>query len=449
MFLHLRTSTALGVMLAILLPLAPHASAEESLTLLFVPHCTEVSNCPEYSVADGLHFTTNLLAAGDILDIDVLVRGSKYASVRSVQSWIKYDPKFLEARSVELTAALPSPTPGEQSIDAVQGLVKIGGSTSRGFTSADTRIARVTFRVLDTSASTQLSFDGYNAAGNGNTAVNAERSTSDLDTGSLPAPPCIDAILGCRGSNTPLLTGEPAKLTVKLSSDVQGSVLTAQATGISSSSMTASSSSAISSAGMTLNDYTTLNNAQWSVASSDDNSSRSSSASSLSGQGSTFGILQVQDVRVTTKDTMIFLGWQPLKSSVLAGYNVYYGTVSGRYIQRRSLPNTSTSLVLRDLQEGTTYYLAVRAVDRQDQESVFSQEVSVTVGKPETATSPMTRLPPETGALTGNPIETRGGTTIEGETGSANIFILVMLVSGVIGTAFAFRRQFTLSHYGS
>ncbi len=443
MSLQLRTSTALGVLLALLVPFVPTAFAAGSMTLLLVPHCTEQSGCPEYAVLDAEHFTTGQLAAGDIVDIDVLVRGSDYAKVRSVRSWIKYDPKVLEARSVEITSALPSPTPGEQNIEKSVGLVKIGGSSTNGFTSVDTRIARVTFRVLETAADTELSFQGYNDEGSGQTSVNSERnSTGGLDQGPLPPPPCFDKILGCRGTTTPLLSGEPGKLTVKLSAPaMQGSILTAQAAEVSSTSSSSSVSSSI--------DYTNFEVQQTgggvaNMSASATTSSSSSSVSSLSGQGSTFGILQVQDVRVTTKDDLIFLGWQALKSSELAGYNVYYGTVSGRYIQRRSLPATSTSLVLRDLIPGTTYYLAVRAVNAQNQESVFSQEVSVTVGKPETATSPMTKLPIDSGAVGGNPIETRGGTTIKGETGSASVFAWLLAGSALIGTAFAFRRQLVL-----
>lgn len=425
----LRTSAAVILSLAFV-PAMPVASAAGSMTILMVPHCTEQSGCPEFEVTDAEHFTTGQLAAGDILDIDVLVRGTDYAKVRSVKSWIKYDPRILEARSVELTTAIPSPTPGEQNIDPAQGIVKIGGSTTSGFSSPDTRIARVTFRVLETSANTELSFDGYSDSGIGNTAVNAENGQNGLDNGALPAPPCFDSILGCSGTTTPLLFGAPAKLTVKLTA---ATLLTAQLgepSGTSSASSNTTNAETQQTGG---------------VAGMENTSGFSSSTSSLTGQGSTFGILQVQDVRVTTKDNVIFLGWQALRSSELAGYNVYYGTVSGRYIQRRSLPATSTSLVLRDLQPGTTYYLAVRAVNAQDLESVFSQEVSVIVGQPETATSPMTTLPPDSGAVTGNPIETRGGTTIKGETGSASIVLWILLGSAVIGTTFAFRRQLVLA----
>ncbi len=163
--------------------------------------------------------------------------------------------------------------------------------------------------------------------------------------------------------------------------------------------------------------------------------------SSVPSGSSTFTLLQVQNVRVTTRDTQIFLGWDPLSSTELGGYNIYYGTVSGRYIQRRSIPSTASSLVLRDLQPDVTYFLAVRAVNLSGQESIFSQEVSVTVGKPETSSSPLLATEPAQLPPPENTITTHGGKGVTGTTGvSDNVFILAV-ISACIGTAFAFARH--------
>jgi hypothetical protein len=129
---------------------------------------------------------------------------------------------------------------------------------------------------------------------------------------------------------------------------------------------------------------------------------------------------------------------------------VYYGTVSGRYIQRRSLPANATSLVLRDLEPGSTYFLAIRGVGAQTQESMFSQEVSVTVGKPETATSPLTGNVSDVTAPAGNPATTNGDREVRGETGMADTILYLVLASATLGTVLAFRRQLilhrTISH---
>jgi hypothetical protein len=155
----------------------------------------------------------------------------------------------------------------------------------------------------------------------------------------------------------------------------------------------------------------------------------------------------VQRVQVTTRNQDVFLGWQALKSSELKGYNVYYGTVSGRYMQRKSLPGSATSLVLRDLEPDATYFFAIRAFNNADKESAFSQEVSVTVGKPETSTAPLTTVISDMTAPEGNPVESQGGTTVTGETGTGDTLVVLLLISAVIGTAFAFHRQLLLRNH--
>ena len=159
---------------------------------------------------------------------------------------------------------------------------------------------------------------------------------------------------------------------------------------------------------------------------------------------SSFGLLQVQNVRVTSRDSSIFLGWQPLQSSALAGYNVYYGTVSGRYIQRRSVPANTSSLVIRDLEPGTMYFFAVRGYDANDLETVFSQEVSVTVGSPESSSAPLVGGIPDVQTAPQNLIKSRGGTEVNGTTGTSDTLIVFAVLCAFIGTAFAAHRQYAL-----
>jgi hypothetical protein len=298
----------------------------------------------------------------------------------------------------------------------------------------DTGLARVTFRVLAATKNTEVSFSGFQPNGIGQTYVNGKPTPSDgNDHGLLPAAPCFDKILGCKDETSPLLTAEPSKLTVVLS-DGSSVVPAVNAQVIPSSS----SSSSVSSVSSSL-----TSSATSSVMTT---TSTSSSSSAPSG-GSTFSLLQVQKVQVTTRNQDIFLGWQELRSSELKGYNVYYGTVSGRYMQRKSIPGTATSLVLHDLEPGATYFLAIRAFNMADQESAFSQEVSVTVGKPETSTSPLTTIVSDVTPPDGNPVENQGGTVISGETGTGDIILVLALLSAAIGTAFAFHRQIILSRH--
>lgn len=441
---HIRTVSALLAVLSLLTPslaiviaVTPSvALAQTSDTMLtLMPHCTETNRslCEQFDVIDASHLTTKKLAVGDLLDLDIVLSTASPSNIETVRTWLKYDPAVLEARSIELTEAVPSPFPGERDIEKSLGLVKIGGSVNGKVTGADTTLARVTFRVLATTSNTEVSFNGYTANGQGQTYVNGKDTPGGpSDEGLLPAAPCFDAILGCGDTTVPLLGGEPSKLTVVLN-DGSSVIPTANAQGTSSSS-TSSTSSALSS----------------SVAISSSVSSQSSvtlqSSVSTTGMGSAFDLLQVQNVQVTTRNQDVFLGWQELKSSELKGYNVYYGTVSGRYIQRKSLPASATSLVLRDLEPNTTYFLAIRAFNMADAESAFSQEVSVTVGKPETSTSPLTTIVSDTTAPD-NPVETKGGTTITGETGTGDTLLLLVLISAAIGTAFAFHRQLLLHRH--
>lgn len=61
----------------------------------------------------------------------------------------------------------------------------------------------------------------------------------------------------------------------------------------------------------------------------------------------------------------------------LAGFKVYYGTSSGNYTNTVDIGN-ATSVVINDLDSGTTYFFAVTAYDSAGNESTFSAEVSKT-----------------------------------------------------------------------
>jgi hypothetical protein len=152
-----------------------------------------------------------------------------------------------------------------------------------------------------------------------------------------------------------------------------------------------------------------------------------------------FAMLQTQGLSVTTEGSSVFLAWDTLPSTELVGYNIYYGTTSGRYIQRRGVDASASSLTLRALPIGTTYYFAIRGVNAAEQETEFSREVAVSVGMPETSTSPLVAgtLPATTPPSSG---------TIAGDTGNPNVLLILLLLSASIGTMLSFRRQFAVSH---
>jgi len=72
----------------------------------------------------------------------------------------------------------------------------------------------------------------------------------------------------------------------------------------------------------------------------------------------------------------IKLAWDPVGDTDLAAYRVYYGTTSGLYSQS-FLVGKQTTATLTNLQDCRVYYLALKAVDANGNESVaFSNEIS-------------------------------------------------------------------------
>jgi hypothetical protein len=76
------------------------------------------------------------------------------------------------------------------------------------------------------------------------------------------------------------------------------------------------------------------------------------------------------------------LSWDPNTEPDLAGYKIYYGTVSGGYTQVISVGLTSTpaapQYMVSNLNSGTTYYFSITSFDSSSNESGFSNEASET-----------------------------------------------------------------------
>jgi hypothetical protein len=70
----------------------------------------------------------------------------------------------------------------------------------------------------------------------------------------------------------------------------------------------------------------------------------------------------------------VTLAWEVGDSTDSVGYNVYYGTSSGVYTELVSVGN-ATQATLSNLLVGTTYYIAVTALDNAGLESGYSDEI--------------------------------------------------------------------------
>jgi hypothetical protein len=104
----------------------------------------------------------------------------------------------------------------------------------------------------------------------------------------------------------------------------------------------------------------------------------------------------------------IKLAWDPVGDTDLAGYRVYYGTTSGLYSQAVEVGKQTTA-TLTNLQDCRVYYLALKSVDANGNESLgFSNEIS---GFP--APQPSTVSPASAKQATGNLNITIGGTNFD------------------------------------
>lgn len=69
------------------------------------------------------------------------------------------------------------------------------------------------------------------------------------------------------------------------------------------------------------------------------------------------------------------VSWQANTEQDLKGYNVYAGTTSRNYGTPLYIDKAQTSYTFNNLNEGTTYYFCITALDITGNESGFSQEV--------------------------------------------------------------------------
>jgi len=96
----------------------------------------------------------------------------------------------------------------------------------------------------------------------------------------------------------------------------------------------------------------------------------------------------------------IRLTWNANGEPDLAGYTVHWGVTAGSY-SASAAGGSETSYTVTGLEDGTTYFFAVSAVDFSGNESGYSSEISATPvsSTPEVVSAPST----PSGPATGNP----------------------------------------------
>lgn len=388
--------TTAGALL--LLVIAQSALAQEPMGLEpiveFRPHCetlfaqtsgtgglsdsqSSALSCTTFEVRDPESLQTSTLSRGDLLDLDIVLRNPAALPIHRFRVWISYDPTAFTGGILQLSDTFSIPTPGEVGFFPSEGYVKISAESPTPLNGSEIVLAHVQLRVTAPSTNgTPIVFFDATGTLDSRTAVFIEEGASERNV--------LSRTLGYLFARF------------------------IQTEGATSSRSSATTSTATSAA--------------------------SSASSSPLPASVNFSMLQVQGVRITTEGSTAFVAWDSLPSAEVIGYNIYYGTTSGRYIHKHSIDKSAHSLSIRTLPVGTTYYVAVRAVNANAQESEFSQEVAVTIGDPATSTSPLSanERPSKTPTTNGN---------ISGETGASSTLILLLIASAMIGTLLAFRRQ--------
>ena len=92
-------------------------------------------------------------------------------------------------------------------------------------------------------------------------------------------------------------------------------------------------------------------------------------------------------VACVTGPSPAVLNWDPVSDPLFAGYRVYYGTASGRYLQSAGGgldAQAAVTYTLTNLSVGTSYYFAVTAYDTSipPKEGAFSNEVCKSITGP-------------------------------------------------------------------
>lgn len=346
---------------------------------------TESGNCATYEIRDPENLQTPVYNPGDLIDMDLVIHNPDRQPISRFRAWIAYDASVLNGMDVVVSQAFPLPTPGENVFSAEEGFIKVSGTANEPVTDEKIVVARIRMTVAEPR------FEGAPL-----TYFDIS-DTNESRTG-------VFTTNGAEESN--VMATNPGYLFIRFNTD-----------GVQQTSSAAAS-----------------------VSSENSNQSQASSVLPIEPvePSTVFTMLQVQGVRVTTEGSSVFLAWDALPSTELVGYNIYYGTTMGSYIQRRGVEKSAASITLRALPVGTTYYFAVRGVNGRGQETEFSQEVGVSVGNPRTSTSPLNAnsLPTATPVSNG---------TVAGETGISSVLLLLLIFSAVTGTVLAFRRQMAVS----
>lgn len=379
--------------------------------------------CRNFEVLDPQTLQTPELEVGDVLDIDLVVENPSEQDISRVRAWLSYDPTMLEGQLLEINEAYDVVTPDEQDFYPNEGYAKMEGfADSNAPDDKKIVFARLQFRVLQTNnIGTPITFHDVSPDGHGGIYV-TEGEAAAYVVGSQPG----DLLVRFSGEPDPIPDpspdsgANPFEEDPKPEPEPEAEPEAPRANG-EACAQNAQCQSNLCVSGLCVPAI--------------DNSAQAN----VGEERTAFSLLQVRNLRVTTDGSAAFLAWDHLRSSQLQAYNVYYGTISGQYINRHTVNKNENSLTLRSLPANKRYFFAVRALSNDDEESEWSQEVSVLIGDPFSSTAPLA-IGSSGQMQTTNPVGNGPG-TFPGETGASSWIALFVLIVASVGTALALRRQ--------
>lgn len=325
--------------------------------------------------------------------IDLIIKNPRQEMVTSIRAKIKYDSTKLNIDALETDLSdFPLGAPGENNIDVDQGTITIG----RSLTGGSLNLARFyvgTIVITPFSAGAALEYLNFQNSELGDTGI---FFTSGVTSENRMTTAPKRLVFGGSSNVSPLPRATP----------IQGG-------GIGGDIATPAPTDA----------------AQF--------------------PPSENGFARPTGVRIQTDAAgNIRLVWPIAADPPVKGYYLYYGQKSGFYLRRRDVGRTNFA-VFPDLTKNEKYYFAITAYNSEDQETDYSDEVSVVVGQPGTESHGFTgdpRNPIESGAQTASPVASPSPTVDAGnvestvDSGPEHILFFFVMSMGLAAVWYSIRR---------
>lgn len=348
------------------------AAQSDDVKLWLRPHCEE-EPCSEFLEESPSTVKTEPYENGSIIDMDLILYTAGQP-VKRVRTWLSYDPAVLLGIEKEIKTNLFSVINSEESDFFLDdGYFKLEVSSKEPVTTEETvLLARLKFKIEENIQVLATAISFYDVQSGGHTDVVGVSAAGEEMSYLEIIPSSVHVILQPKAKEEEGFTENEE--TTKM--DVEALFSENENNDKKEEPLLVTERKEVKITA----DYTA--DKEVGGLSETDDARRNLIPDEI------FSVLQVQNLRITTEGGTVFLIWDNLDYENVKYYNIYYGTISGQYLHRRSVAAGSVGFTKRALPLNTFYYFAVRAVNDLNQESAFSYEVAVKVGEPASSTSP-------------------------------------------------------------